>query len=103
MEKSNKITKIDSIIDSIFRNIDYIEDFKLLKIKKKWPDIIGDKLFKHASPYKLYNDVLIIKCDHQGWINTLQLYKKNILDNIKLKIDSNIIVNDIKFIYKSKV
>lgn len=99
MEKSNKKSEIKNIIDDIFKKSYIFSDFKITRLKKKWKEIIGEQLYNHTNPVKLEKNTLFINCDHQGWINTLQFYKKEILDNIKKIFNNEFNIIELKFNY----
>ena len=82
-------------------NEKYLPDIKIFRLKKNWIEIIGEQLSTHTKPVKIYSSTLVIHCDHQGWINTLQFYKQDILNNISNIFKNEINVNDIKFVYRN--
>jgi len=102
MGKSNNFFEIKKIIENIFNENKTFPDINILFLKKNWKDIIGDQLYLHTEPVKIINNLLIINCDHQGWINTLQFYKEEIIKNINNinNISNNNMIKDIKFIFK---
>lgn len=84
----------------IFKNSSYISDFKIAKIQNNWENIVGEQLSGHTKPSKLVNNILYVNCDHQGWINTMQFFKKEIFIKIKDIFNGDININDIRFIFK---
>ena len=99
MYKKNKESDIRDIIDDIFKRTSFLSDFRIIRLKKVWKEIIGDQLYKHTIPVKIDRDTLVINCDHQGWINTLQFYKKEILENIKKNFNDDFKLNKVRFYY----
>ncbi|OHD05918.1 MAG: hypothetical protein A2086_06965 [Spirochaetes bacterium GWD1_27_9] len=96
MRRDSKITEIQDLVKIAFNNTYYRSSLKVLLIKRKWIDIIGKKLFFHTSPEKMYNGILYVNCSHQGWIQTLQFYKNEIIENIQ-KYYNDIQVKEIIF------
>lgn len=94
MGRSNKISEIKEILKEIFDNS--FLDFNLIVIKKNWRKIVGNNLINHLKPEKIINEILFVKCDHSGWINILQFYKKEIMSRINSFFEKPVI-KDIKF------
>lgn len=99
MGKSNNFIDIKKILENIFKESKILPDINVLLLKKNWENIIGDQLYEHTEPIRINKNQLIIKCDHQGWINSLQFYKSEIINNIN-SLSNNNIIKDIKFIFK---
>ncbi len=99
MESSNKKSEIKNIIDDVFKKTNILTDFRISRLKKKWKEIIGEQLYDHTYPVKLEKNTLYINCDHQGWINTMQFYKKEILENIKKTFNNEFNIIELKFNY----
>jgi hypothetical protein len=98
MANMNNIQHIKEIIKYSINNKEFKDNFRILLLKKKWIDIIGEKLSIHTCPEKIMNNKLYIKCDHQGWIQTLQFFKKNILENIAELYKKEFLIKDIIFL-----
>ena len=99
MDKSKRESEIKDIIDDIFKKTSFLSDFRIIRLKKVWKDIIGDQLYKHTNPVKIDRSTLVINCNHQGWINTLQFYKKEILENIRKYFNDDFKISDVRFYY----
>lgn len=74
-------------------------DLSVSRIYNKWNLIIGDRLCQFTRPSSIYKNVLFVDCNHQGWVQTLQFHKKNILANIYLYFDDLKKIKDIRFRY----
>jgi len=93
----DELIEIKEIIKKTFNKNDYKNKIELFLIRNKWNKIIGEKLFENTEPINIINQVLNIKCNHQGWISTLQFYKQDIIKNIKLEVSNELIIKDIIF------
>ena len=102
MEKSNRMTGISEVLNSLFKNQKNMPSLKTVRLSSKWIEIVGQQLSLHTHPDRINQSILYVNCDHQGWISTLQFYKKEILNNIKQYFKGDIEVNDIKFFYGGK-
>ena len=101
MGESNKFFIMKDVLKSIF-NEKNMPDLNIHRLKSKWVNIVGDNLSLHTYPSRIQGSILFINCDHQGWINTLQFYKEEIQEKIKILFNDEIIINDIKFVYNIK-
>mgnify|MGYP006309870705 CR=1 FL=1 len=99
MAKSREITSIRDVLNKILKYNKNLPDIEFVVLKKKWGIIVGEDLYKHTEPDRIYKNTLYVKCTHQGWINTLLLYKKEILEKINKNVTDSTI-RDIKFFYK---
>lgn len=64
-----------------------------IKSNAKNGENLGMNLYSHSRVIDLKNGILLVECDHPGWIQTLRLYQKYILTGLKrgvpeLKISS---------------
>jgi predicted nucleic acid-binding Zn ribbon protein len=103
MDKSRKAVHIKEILNNILKENRFAPELKISKLKKKWLEIVGGELEKHITPVDIKKDVLFVNCDHQGWINTLQFFKSDILDNISKFFENEIVIKDIKFIFNKNI
>jgi hypothetical protein len=102
MDKSKKAILIKEILNKILKDNRFTGEVKILKLKKYWLDIVGEELEKHITPIDIKKNILYINCDHQGWVNTLQFFKSDILDKIGQIFKEEIIIHDIKFLFTHK-
>ena len=102
MAKSNNFTGIKNILDNILKNEKYMPNLKIVKLKRDWNNIVGKQLSKYTQPKKIYQSVLVVDCNHSGWINTLQFYKDDILNKIREYYPDDMGIKDIKFFYFNK-
>lgn len=84
------ISDSKKIIDNLMNNLDLSDKFQIVKIKKDWENIIGEKMFKFTYPEKIYKNILYVKCTHSGWINSLNFNKSNILKKINESLKINL-------------
>lgn len=96
----DKFDKIQDILDNVVNQSWYQYSFKVKLIQTSWPGIVGEKLAGFTMPYRIYNQILYVRCSHQGWIQTLQFHKKNILEKIQDMLkNSKISVTDVRFTF----
>lgn len=96
----DKLDKIQNILDKVVNENWYQYSFKVKLIQTHWLGIVGEKLSKFTFPYRIYNQILYVRCSHQGWIQTLQFHKKQILEKIQnLFNDKRIVIQDVRFTF----
>ena len=95
--KKRVLTEIKDVLKNAVNENFYKYGFKVLLLKDNWKIIVGDKLSFYTSPEMIKHKTLIVHCIHQGWINTLQFHKNQILDAIKDKFDNYFMIDDIIF------
>ncbi|MBQ9281467.1 MAG: hypothetical protein IJ207_04630 [Treponema sp.] len=54
-----------------------------IKSNGKNGENLGMNLYSHSRIIDLKNEILLIECDHPGWIQTFRLYQKYILTGLK--------------------
>ena len=70
-----------------------VEQYKIFDI---WNEVVGQQVAKVAQPERLHNGVLIVTVNNAPWRAELTFRKKEILEKIHEKTNSQSIV-DIKF------
>ena len=93
---SENIIGINEILNIVCDNIEKAELEKNDKLLKSWKYVLtsiksngingenlGLNLYSHSRPVDLKNGILLIECDHPGWIQTMRLYQKYILTGLK--------------------
>ena len=54
-----------------------------IKSNAKNGENLGMNLYSHSRVVDLKNEILLVECDHPGWIQTLRLYQTYILTGLK--------------------
>lgn len=70
-----------------------VEQYKIFDV---WNDVVGQQVAKVAQPERLQNGVLIVNVNNAPWRNELTFRKREILEKIHERTNSNSIT-DIKF------
>lgn len=98
MNDENLISAQEMIMTA-FTNIERTEFEKNNKLLKSWKFTVqsiksnspngknlGENLYFHSHIVDLKNGILLIECDHPGWIQTLRLYQKYILTGLRKSV-----------------
>jgi predicted nucleic acid-binding Zn ribbon protein len=70
-----------------------VEQYKIFDV---WNEVVGQQVAKVAQPERLQNGVLIVNVNNAPWRNELTFRKREILEKIHERTNSNSIT-DIKF------
>jgi len=95
--KKKDLTDIKDVLKNAVNENFYKFGFKILLLKEYWSDIVGEQLSLYTSPEILRFKTLVVYCIHQGWVNTLQFHKTEILNAIKNKFENYLQVENITF------
>lgn len=95
MQNDNIIT-VNEMLHLVCDNIEKAELERSNKLLKSWKFVVssikssgingenlGANLYSHSRVIDLKNEILLVECDHPGWIQTMRLYQKYILTGLK--------------------
>lgn len=88
--KKDEITSCDEMILNAFSFIEKTTLEKNNKFFSSWKNIItkingcGQNLYDHSKIIEIKNGILLIETDHPGWNQMFQMYKKFILNGLKM-------------------
>ena len=104
MAKYSEKFLIKNIIKRVIKSNQYQFKTQVYLLDKHWKKIVGSRLYPLCMPHNIYKKRLYINCRHQGLVQTLQFYKKDILDKIKTlytegHLLEHIDIDDIRFSY----
>ena len=103
-KRINKAISIKDIYPHFIKEINSEGIYTLETIKQNWCNLTNKILSSHSEPYKLENDCLFVKTDHSVYSTDLSMFKKKIIDNLKVIypdiVIKNIIINTTKNRYK---
>lgn len=75
--------------------------FKIENLKSVWIEIVGEKLSNLTCPEYIYKNTLCIYCKHAALIQSMNFYKKEMIQKIRTKIP-DLKIDDIYFSVKKK-
>ena len=94
--QNENIISINEMLSLVCDNIEKAELEKNNKLLKSWKFVVssikssgingenlGANLYAHSRVIDLKNGILLVECDHPGWIQTLRLYQKYILTGLR--------------------
>lgn len=88
---------LDNSLSILFNELGIERKIKKYRAMTEWPEIVGDRISKVATPEKITENILYIKVKNSSWRNELIFMKHEILKKIDKAIGGGII-QDIKFI-----
>ena len=93
---SENLININEMLNLVCDNIEKAELEKNNNLLKSWKYVVssiksnsingknlGENLYSHSRVIDLKNGILLIECDHPGWIQTFRMYQKYILTGLK--------------------
>lgn len=93
---NDNIIGINEMLNIVCDNIEKAELEKNDKLLKSWKYVVssiksnsingenlGMNLYSHSRVIDLKNEILLVECDHPGWIQSMRFYQKYILTGLK--------------------
>jgi hypothetical protein len=80
--RKNKIISYDSILPDVISDLNIKEEFIIGNIRSGWKEIIGNILYTHSMPDRIFKGFLFIACDHSAYANDILLMKDNIMKKV---------------------
>jgi predicted nucleic acid-binding Zn ribbon protein len=92
--------KAGDLLGDYMRNLQLNMENGYSSVFKSWGNIAGEDMGSHSTVKDLNNGILLVEADHPGWIQLLQMRKKNILKNIQYHYPELDVI-DIRFILEN--
>jgi len=92
--------KAGDILGDYMRNLHLNMENGYSSVFKSWSSIAGEDMSSHSTIKDLTNGILLVEADHPGWIQLLQMRKKNILKKVQ-KTYPELDIIDIRIILKN--
>lgn len=96
MKKQENIQSLGDALKLLVQSLGIEKQVEQYKIFDVWNEVVGQQVAKVAQPERLHNGVLIVSVNNAPWRSELTFRKKEILEKIHEKTNSQSIV-DIKF------
>lgn len=96
MKKRENIQSLGDALNMLMQSLGIEKQVEQYKIFDIWNEVVGQQVAKVAQPERLQNGVLIVTVNNAPWRAELTFRKKEILEKIHEKTNSQSIV-DIKF------
>lgn len=75
--------KASDLIEQIFSTIKMDEKSEVVSLFHSWENIAGSDIASHSSIVECDRGTLIIRVDHPGWIQLIDIQKKRLLRGIQ--------------------
>jgi predicted nucleic acid-binding Zn ribbon protein len=96
MIRKENIQTLGDALKQLVQSLGIEKQVEQYKIFDVWNDVVGQQVAKVAQPERLQNGVLIVNVNNAPWRNELTFRKREILEKIHERTNSNSIT-DIKF------
>lgn len=83
MKRKSKLEGISDILSRYFAKDPAaqkkLQQYGLFAI---WNEVVGERIAKHAQPARMMDTTLVVRVDHSGWMQELQMLKPDLLKKI---------------------
>lgn len=69
---------------------------RLEQVIAKWPQIAGDTMAAHCTPFAVKEKKLFVKVDNASWLHHLQFFKNDLVAKVNVAMQTEL-VTDIYF------
>ncbi len=80
--RKRSLLPLDSLLNSLFRDLGIAERMRIESLRRKWCDIFAEPLSIHTAPAELKNDILVIAVDSPAWLQHLKFLKKEMAQKL---------------------
>jgi hypothetical protein len=77
------VKKAGELLKTFLSGDQFERAMKFDEFHRNWPDIAGQRLAAHSSVFDIDKGIMIVRADHPGWIQLLQLRQAYILKTIQ--------------------
>jgi predicted nucleic acid-binding Zn ribbon protein len=96
MKRKDNIQTLGDALQLLIKSLGIETQVEQYKIFDVWNDVVGEQVAKVAAPQRVHNGVLVVSVTNAPWRNELTFRKREILEKIHSKTNSQSIT-DIKF------
>lgn len=82
---------VSDILTSSFAKLGIAEKIKEYRVKKAWPECVGDVIAKNAAPHNLIGKTLYCSVLSSSWMTELNYRKGEIIKRLNLKMDGPVV------------
>ncbi|MDO8527282.1 MAG: DUF721 domain-containing protein [Deltaproteobacteria bacterium] len=83
MRKPNPFHSIADILGKLTGSRKWDSKIKQYALLSEWPEIVGPKIAKHATPTLWRGTVLCVKVSSSSWLTELKMMERDIVSKIK--------------------
>ncbi|MGV1099534.1 DciA family protein [Thiovibrio sp. JS02] len=97
MARTEKLTRIDSLLAELFKKRQWERRLGLHAIFRTWPRVVGREIAGRAAPQVIRGTVLWVAVSDSVWMQQLHLQKQQLLEYINNSLDGPETISDIRF------
>ncbi len=94
--KRSEPMELSGLLESVLHELGLGLRLKQWKVVERWPNIVGERIAKAATPERIENGKLLVRVQSPAWRNELTFLKKEIIAKINAAMGEEI-VKDIIF------
>ena len=93
MRRSRFPSRIGSILDRVFKNLDIDKKMKRLEALNRWREVVGDKINSHTRPLSIRKNSLFVLVDSSSWLAQLTYLRHKIISEFHHRYGEGVIEN----------
>ncbi len=82
--KKGDLSSLENTLSEVYSNKKWINQWRLFRLSKDWPAIVGKEVAQLTTPAFFRNDVLWIFVQDSAWMQHMQYIKLDLLERINL-------------------
>lgn len=86
-----KPVAITPILKSMGKKFGLEKEMLLYRLKKNWPDFVGQTLSEHTTPERLKFKTLTLRVDGPTWMHELSFLKRDMIKKINTRLGKNLV------------
>lgn len=92
MKKKTKLEGISGILSRYFaKNPETQKKLRQYSLFAIWNSVVGERVSKHAQPFRMMDATLVVRVDHAAWMHELQMLKPELLKKIHAHVSPTLI------------
>ncbi len=93
MRRDRFPSRIGSILDRVFKNLDIDKKMKQLEALNQWREVVGDKINLHTRPLSIRKKSLFVLVDSSSWLAQLTYLRHKIISEFHRRYGEGVVEN----------
>ncbi len=86
-------SRIGSILDRVFKNLDIDKKMKRLEALNQWREVVGEKINLHTRPLSIRKNTLFVLVDSSSWLAQLTYLRHKIISEFHRRYGKGVVEN----------
>ena len=93
MRRDRFPSRIGSILDRVFKNLDIDKKMTQLEALNQWREVVGDKINLHTRPLSIRKNSLFVLVDSSSWLAQLTYLRHKIISELHRRYGEGVVEN----------